>query len=163
MQIKRNCNLNLKRYKSKEGNCESKLTVCKKTYTIHQGEIMKVIDFLNDYVKDFDYVEMQGGFDLNVPFRLFNDETTLTVHIQENEKGYFDIDDKGRTLKYLENMDTDIDKYEFKIRLICRYFSVRIEENKVKGVIGFGTGELYTQFNNFLQALSNLSMIQLLS
>ena len=118
--------------------------------------------FLKNYIKDFDFLKKGNGYDLNIPFRLFNDEVTFTVHIQENEAGYYDIDDKGHTFKYLENFDTNIEKYQYKIELICRYFSLKIEDNVVKGIIGFGTRQLYVQLHNFLQGLSNLSMIQLL-
>ena len=76
---------------------------------------MNTFDFIDEYIKNIDYKEISNGFDLTMPFRFFNDETIITLHLQKNESGYFDIDDKGNTLRYLNNIDVKIENYKDKI------------------------------------------------
>ena len=121
---------------------------------------MNIADFLVNYVKEISFDKQSNGYDLNMPFRLFNDEVTITLHIQENPAGYYDIDDKGNTFRYLENLDVDIKDYRDRVEIICSMFSLKIEDKVVKGVIGYGTNQLYKQLHNFLQGISHLSTIK---
>ena len=144
-------------------------------------------NFIQNYMRDIQYKKVDDGYDLYLPFMLFNDETTISLHLKKHKDGYWEIDDKGNTFRYLDNMDVNIKDYEWKIELICRYFSLTIKDGVVKGVVGFNLGlELlyetyskenpqavvsgfsrgsdltYVQLHNFLQGLSNLSMIKFL-
>ena len=103
---------------------------------------MDIKRFLDGYVKDFIYEKVEDGYDLLVPFTFFNNETYGTVlHIKKSSEGnWFEIDDKGNTAKYLDWQDAKFEDYEWKVELICRYFSLTIENNVVKGVIGFNQG-----------------------
>lgn len=143
--------------------------------------------FIENYMRDIEYRKVDDGYDLYLPFMLFNDETTISLHLTKHKDGYWEIDDKGNTFRYLDNMDVNIKDYEWKIELICRYFSLKIEDGIVKGVVGFNAGVemlyeaysqentnaevpgfsrgsdmTYVQLHNFLQGLSNLSMIKFL-
>ena len=89
---------------------------------------MNIADFLVNYVKEISFDKQSNGYDLNMPFRLFNDEVTITLHIQENPAGYYDIDDKGNTFRYLENLDVDIKDYRDRVEIICSMFSLKIED-----------------------------------
>ena len=123
---------------------------------------MKIEEFLNGYAESIEINEENDGWDLVFPFAFFNAESIITLHIQENENGYFDIDDKGSTLKYLNSIDCELSKYSDKIEIICELFSLKIEENLVKGVIGYGKGsdQTFKQLHNFLQGISHLSTIK---
>lgn len=143
--------------------------------------------FIQNYMRDIQYRKVDDGYDLYLPFMLFNDETTISLHLKKHKDGYWEIDDKGNTFRYLDNIDANIKDYEWKIELICRYFSLNIEDGVVKGVVGFnqglellydtisqenaqvevvgfprGTDLTYVQLHKFLQGLSNLSMVKFL-
>ena len=117
-------------------------------------------NFLNDYIKEIIYKKVADGWDLTLPFRFFNGETIITLHLKKNKGGFYDIDDKGNTFKYLESIDANIQEYSARIEIICTLFSLKIEGNVVKGVIGYGTNQTYKQLHNFLQGLSHLSTIK---
>lgn len=121
---------------------------------------MSAQDFLDEFIKSIDYKEVYNGFDLTIPFRFFNDETIITLHLQKNDIGYYDIDDKGNTLRYLNNIDVNLENYKNKIEIICQLFSLKIENNLVKSVIGYGTNQTYKQLLNFLQGISHLSTLK---
>lgn len=123
---------------------------------------MEAMQFLRGYAENIKINEENGGWELTLPFRFFNNDANITLHIQENENGYFDIDDKGSTLKYLNNIDCELSKYSDKIEIICELFSLKIEENLIKGVIGYGKGsdQTFKQLHNFLQGISHLSTIK---
>ena len=63
-------------------------------------------------------------------------------------------------MKYLNNMDVNLDDYTGRIEIICELFSLKIENGLVKGVIGYGANQLYKQFHNFLQGISHFSTIK---
>lgn len=121
---------------------------------------MNITEFLNEYAKSITIKEVNDGYDLTLPFRLFNDESVITLHIKENQGGYFDIDDKGNTLRYLNNFDVNLQDYKDRVEIICQLFSLKIEDNLVKGVIGYGNNQLFKQLNNFLQGISHLSTVK---
>ena len=54
----------------------------------------------------------------------------------------------------------NIEDYKDRIEIICTLFSLKIEDELVKGVIGFGTNQTYKQLHNFLQGISHLSTIK---
>ena len=103
---------------------------------------MDIKKFLDGYVNEITYKKVEDGYDLFVPFTFFNNETLGTVlHIKKSSDGdWYEIDDKGNTAKYLDWQDAKFEDYRWKVELICRYFSLTIENNVVKGVIGFNQG-----------------------
>ncbi len=123
---------------------------------------MNISDFLMDYFKDIKYDKNGNGYDLYLPFMLYNDDHTISVHIEENKEGYYDIHDNGHTLKYLTNIGADITKYENKVELICDLFAIKVDGELVKGIIGYGSNQVYIQLYNFLQGLTHLSTIKYL-
>ena len=98
--------------------------------------------FLDNYIKEMNLIKVEDGYNLYLPFTFFNNETMgIVLHIKESENGgWYEIDDRGETAKYLDWQDTKFEDYEWKVELICRYFSLTIENNVVKGVIGFNQG-----------------------
>lgn len=122
---------------------------------------METINFLEEYFKILDCKEINGVFELTMPFTFFNDEQTgIKVNIKKNAGGYYEIDDNGNTFRYLNNLDVNIEDYKDKVEIICSLFSLKIEDGLVKGVIGYGINQTYKQLHNFLQGLSHLSTIK---
>ena len=70
--------------------------------------------------------------------------------------------DHGYTLKYLKNLDVNLSSYEEQIEIICSLYSIKIEDGLVKGIVGYGTNQLYIQLFNYLQAISHLSTLKFL-
>ena len=117
-------------------------------------------DFLTKYFENIFYSGNDDDFDLTLPFRFFNAESNVTLHLKKHETGYYEVDDKGATLQYLSNLDVDVNDYNDKIEIICQMFSVKIEDDLVKGIVGYGTNQTYKQLHNYLQAISQLSTIK---
>lgn len=128
---------------------------------IYRVKIMEKINFLEEYMNSLSYKETNDGFELTMPFTFFNDEQAgIKLNIKKNAGGWYDIDDNGNTFRYLHNLDVNIVDYKDRIEIICSLFSLRIEDELLKGVIGFGTNQTYKQLHNFLQGLSHLSTIK---
>ena len=121
---------------------------------------MNITEFLNEYAQSMTIKEVNDGYDLTLPFRFFNDESVITLHIKENQGGYFDIDDKGNTLRYLNDLDVNLQDYKDRVEIICSLFSLKIDGDLVKSVIGYGNNQLFKQLNNFLQGISHLSTLK---
>jgi len=121
---------------------------------------MNIANLSNAYAQSITIKEVNGEYDLTLPFRFFNDEGVITLHIKENQGGYFDIDDKGNTLRYLNDLDVNLQDYKNRVEIICQLFSLKIEDNLVKGIIGYGNNQLFKQLNNFLQGISHLSTLK---
>lgn len=121
---------------------------------------MNITEFLNEYAQSISIKEVDGEYDLTLPFRFFNDEGVITLHIKENQGGYFDIDDKGNTLRYLNDLDVNLQDYKDRVEIICSLFSLKIDGDLVKSVIGYGNNQLFKQLNNFLQGISHLSTLK---
>ena len=117
-------------------------------------------DFLTKYFENIVFDGNEKGFDLTLPFCFFNGEGNVTLRFQKHDLGYYEVDDKGATLLYLSNLDFDVNDYKDKIEIICQMFSVKIENDLVKGIVGYGTNQTYKQLHNFLQAISQLSTIK---
>ena len=124
---------------------------------------MEIFELLTKFNESLVSNQENDAFDLTIPFTFFNDEQAITLHIQKNQAGYYDIDDKGNVLRYLNNIDANILDHKDKIEIICTLFSLKIEDNLVKGIIGYGTNQTSKQFFNFLQGISHLSTIKYLN
>ena len=117
-------------------------------------------DFLTKYFENIVFNGNEKAFDLTLPFCFFNGDGYVTLHMQKHDLGYYEVDDKGATLLYLSNLDVDVNDYKDKIEIICQMFSVKIENDLFKGIVGYGTNQTYKQLHNFLQAISQLSTIK---
>ena len=49
---------------------------------------MDITEFLNNYFKSINYKQLDDGFDLTIPYKFFNGEYNLTLHIKKNNSGY---------------------------------------------------------------------------
>ena len=78
------------------------------------------------------------------------------------EDGWYDIDDNGNTFRYLNDIGVNLTNYKDKVESICTLFSLKIDGELVRGVIGYGTNQTYKQLHNFLQGVSHLSTLQYL-
>ena len=119
-----------------------------------------MLDFIENYGKEIDIVETDDGYDITLPFAFFNGETVITLHVQQTDQGFYFIDDKGATLKYLDNLDTSLELFYDKVGIICNLFALRIEKGVVLGIIGYGEGQLYKQLHYYLQGISHLSTLK---
>ena len=120
-------------------------------------------NFINNLFEQIKINENNEIFLLTIPFRLFNDENNcINLTITKNLNGYYYISDEGYTFKYLQNLDINFHDYKEKVEIICTLFSLKIEDNKVLGIIGYGNDQLYIQFFNYLQGISHLSTLKYL-
>jgi hypothetical protein len=117
-------------------------------------------DFLTNYFENIVFNGNENNFDLTLPFCFFNGEGNVTLHLKKHDVGYYEVDDKGATLKYLSNLDVNLSDYKDRIEIICQLYSIKIENGLVKGIVGYGTNQTYKQLHNFLQAISQLSTIK---
>ena len=119
--------------------------------------------FINNLIEQISLNGNSENFTLTLPFKLFNDERrSFSVSITKHENGYYLINDQGYTLKYLKNLDVDFSLYDEQVKIICSLYSIKIEEDLVVGIIGYGTNQLYIQLFNYLQAISHLSTLKFL-
>ena len=119
--------------------------------------------FINNLIEQISLNGNSENFTLTLPFKLFNDERrSFSVRITKHENGYYLINDQGYTLKYLKNLDVDFSLYDEQVKIICSLYSIKIEEDLVVGIIGYGTNQLYIQLFNYLQAISHLSTLKFL-
>lgn len=121
---------------------------------------MHNLENLLNFDKNIIINQVDDDCTLTLPFKFFNGESIISLHIQKNQAGYYEIDDNGSTLKYLNNIDANPQDYKDKIEIICTLFSLKIEKNLVKGIIGYGTNQIQTQLFNYLQGLSHLSTLK---
>ena len=100
--------------------------------------------FLENYMKDMSVKKVENGFDLKIPFTLYPETIDpITLHLQKNEQGMYDIDDKGFVCRHLNNLDVNLidNKYQAIIWTACKFFRLKIENNIVKSTIGYGVVE----------------------
>ena len=118
-------------------------------------------NFINNLIEQIKLNRNNDSFSLTIPFKFFNNEYPyLTLTIIRSSDNYYHISDEGYTFKYLQNLDIDFNSYKDKVEIICNLFSLKIEDNKVLGIIGYGTNQLYIQLFNYLQGISHLSTIK---
>lgn len=118
-------------------------------------------NFINNLIEQIKLNGNNDSFSLTIPFKFFNNEYPyLTLTIIRSSDNYYHISDEGYTFKYLQNLDIDFNSYKDKVEIICNLFSLKIEDNKVLGIIGYGTNQLYIQLFNYLQGISHLSTIK---
>ena len=118
-------------------------------------------NFINNLIEQIKLNWNNDSFSLTIPFKFFNNEYPyLTLTIIRSSDNYYHISDEGYTFKYLQNLDIDFNSYKDKVEIICNLFSLKIEDNKVLGIIGYGTNQLYIQLFNYLQGISHLSTIK---
>ena len=119
--------------------------------------------FINNLIEQISLNGNSENFTLTLPFKLFNDESpNFSMNIIKHIDGYYLINDQGYTLKYLKNLDVDFSLYDEQVKTICSLYSIKIEEDLVVGIIGYGTNQLYIQLFNYLQAISHLSTLKFL-
>ena len=119
--------------------------------------------FINNLIEQISLNGNSENFTLTLPFKLFNDESpNFSMNIIKHIDGYYLINDQGYTLKYLKNLDVDFSLYDEQVKIICSLYSIKIEEDLVVGIIGYGTNQLYIQLFNYLQAISHLSTLKFL-
>ena len=120
-------------------------------------------NFINNLINQISLNGNNKQFTLTLPFRLFNDAAnSFSFNVIKHKDGYYLIDDQEYTLKYLKKLDVNLDLYKEQIEIICSLYSIKIEDDLVKGVIGYGTNQLYIQLFNYLQAISHLSTLKFL-
>ena len=120
-------------------------------------------NFLKNLLEQISLNGNNNQFTITLPFKLFNDEkSTFSIILNKHIDGYYLINDQGYTLKYLKNLDVNLSSYEEQIEIICSLYSIKTEDGLVKGIVGYGTNQLYIQLFNYLQAISHLSTLKFL-
>ena len=121
-----------------------------------------MLDFINEYVKEIDFNKVGEDYEIVLPFKFFNAETVITLHLHQTKNGYYLVDDKGYTMQYLAFNDVNISEYKDKIETICNLFSLKIENGVMCVIIGYGEGQTYKQLHSYLQGISHLSTLKIL-
>lgn len=120
-------------------------------------------NFLKNLLEQISLNGNNDQFTITLPFKLFNDEqSSFSIILNKHIDGYYLVNDHGYTLKHLKNLDVNLSSYEEQIEIICSLYSIKIEDGLVKGIVGYGTNQLYIQLFNYLQAISHLSTLKFL-
>lgn len=120
-----------------------------------------MLDFVDEYVKSMQFEPVQDGYELRLPFELFNAETPITLHLQKKD-GYISIDDRGYTMQYLDFNDVDLNDYKDDVEIICEMFRLKIEDGLVKSNIGYIETLTFKELHSYLQGLGLLATIHFL-